>query len=89
MPERVAQAIKSIAGAVVLAVVPVAGSVQGEPMAGGASPVRFSVGQWNSGHFAMGKDDHTAITSLTANKGALNHEAGGRKQEAGGFIMIA
>ena len=30
---------------------------------GGASPVRFSVVQWNIGHFAMGNDYNTAITA--------------------------
>jgi hypothetical protein len=75
MPERVAQAIKSIAGAVVLAVVPVAGSVQGEPMAGGASPVRFSVVQWNIGHFAMGKDYNTTITANDSAKRSAEYRA--------------
>lgn len=75
MPERVAQAIKSIAGAVVLAVVSVAGSVQGEPMAGGASPVRFSVVQWNIGHFAMGKDYNTTITSDASAKRSAEYRA--------------
>ena len=75
MPERVTQAIKSIAGAVVLAVVPVAGSVQGEPMAGGASPVRFSVVQWNIGHFAMGKDYNTTITANDSAKRSAEYRA--------------
>ncbi len=37
-------------------------AIAGAPAGGCKSPVRFSVVQWNIGHFALGKDYNTAIT---------------------------